>query len=233
MPRRDQRTGRQRSGSYSTVNDDRDWNYDDINYSRQGSNYENYRVGRNDADVFQSEDLYDESDTGTARAQYSGRQYDRRNTGGNRSHREGNIIQRAADRIREVWEDLMHEGRDSEDSSYRNRRSVYSTDDRDYDTGEWRRENYLDRSSGDTERHFSDTVHRQPFYDDGRIHSHYNNELERRLGHTGGRRKSRNVANEYTGRNKRRGSRYSSSDNYHARTDDYQHEDYGRNNDRG
>jgi hypothetical protein len=234
MPKRDQRTGRQRSRNYSTVNDDRDRNYDDMNYSREGSNYENYRAGRNDADVFQSEDLYDESDTGTARAQYSGRQYDRRNSGGNRSHREGNIIQRAADRIREVWEDLMHESRgrnEHDDTSYRNRRNVYSTDERDYESGNWRRENIL--SSDDEEHHYKDHLHRRPFYDDGRSHSHYDNELEGRLSDEGGRRRLRSFANEWVGRNRRPGSRYSSSDNYHARSDEYEHENYRGNNDRG
>jgi hypothetical protein len=229
MPsRRDERTGRGRNRSriQNNLNSNREFETS----NRYRDDHPTYHSDLND-DIWEPQDLHEDDFRGTARAEYN----ERRNIGRRRDSREGNIIQRAADRIRDVWEDLVNsndrddrDDRDYEDVSYRNRRGVYNENEDNYETANWRRRNYEDLTVNDTEQHYRDRVHRQPFYDDGRITSHYNNEITNRNENSRGRSRSP----EWNSRNKRRGTTYNSSDNYHGRSQ-YEHEDYDFNPDRG
>jgi hypothetical protein len=226
MPsRRDERTGRGRNRPRIQNNLNRNREFENSNYNRYRDEDQTYHSDMNE-DIWEPQDLHEEDFRGTARAEYN----ERRNIGRRRDGREGNIIQRAADRIRDVWEDLVHgddrDDRDYEDISYRNRRGVYDENDDNYETGNWRRRNYQDLTVNDTEHHFRDRVHRQPFYDDGRITSQYNNEILNRDENSRGRSRSGGS----NSRNQRRGSANNGPDNYQGRSR-YEHEDYDRNSD--
>lgn len=146
--------------------------------------------------------------------------------------REGNIIQRVSDRIRNVWDEWTHDDDRDEGSSYRRRRGSYE-EDRDFDpAANWRRQNYDDMAEHDPEHHYDDHLRRQPFYDDGRISSRYNNELVERTRNNMQNTK-RTRSNEWNGRNRRPGNSYYSGDNYHGRAAGWSNEDEQYNNDRG